>query len=76
MKNSAKSFYSLRVYKQISTLSIFNLMLCNRLMKSKRLVASAALMYKYSSRFLGSTITNFALNQTFCKALTAGNTLK
>jgi hypothetical protein len=76
MKNSAKSFYSLRVYKQLSTPAIFNLMLCNRLMKSKRLVANAPLMYKYSNRFFGSTLTNFILNQTFCKALTAGNTLK
>jgi hypothetical protein len=76
MKNTAKSFYSLRVYKQLSTSAILNLMLCNRLMKSKPLVANAAKMYKYSTQIFGSSITNFVLNQTFCRALTAGNTLK
>lgn len=76
MKNTAKSFYSLRVYKNLSTTAILNLMLCNRLMKIKPLVANSAKMYKYSKRFLGGTITHFVLNQTFCRALTAGNTLE
>lgn len=75
MKNTAKSFYPLRVYKQLSTTNILNLMLCNRLMKVKPLVANSAKLYKFSRTVLGSSITNFALNQTFCKALTAGNTL-
>ncbi len=75
MKNTAKSFYSLRVYKQLSTYNILNLMLCNRLMKVKPLVANSAKLYKYSKNILGSTITHYALNQTFCRALTAGNTL-
>lgn len=75
MKNTAKSFYALRVYKNLSTSSILNVMLCNRLMKIKPLVANASKIYNYSNKILGSTITNFALNQTFCQALTAGNTL-
>lgn len=45
-------------------------------MKIKPLVAKSAVLYKYSSRILGSTITNYVLNQTFCRALTAGNTLE
>ncbi len=76
MKNSAKSFYSLKVYKHMPTPAILNLMMCNRLMKIKPLVAKSPAMYKYSSRILGSTFTNYMLNQTFCKALTAGNTLE
>ena len=76
MKNTAKSFYSLRVYKNQSTASILNLMLCNRMMKAKPLVANAAKLYKYSKTIFGSTFTNFVLNNTFCRALTAGNTLQ
>lgn len=75
MKKTAQNFYSLRVYRNLSTSAIFNLMLCNRLMKLKPLVSNASKIYKYSNRIFGSSITNFALNQTFCKALTAGNTL-
>lgn len=75
MKNTAKSFYPLRVYKYLSTPAIFNLMMCNRLMKIKPLVSKSALLYKYSTKVLGSTLPNFILNQTFCRALTAGNTL-
>ena len=75
MKNTAKNFYSLRVYKQLPTPQILNLMLCNRLMKVKPLVVNSAKIYKYSTKVLGSSIPNFILNQTFCKALTAGNTL-
>lgn len=76
MKNTAKSFYSLRVYKQLSTPAILNLMLCNRLMKIKPLVANSARLYKYSRRLMGTTLPHFVLNQTFCRALTAGNTLE
>ena len=76
MKNTAKSFYSLKVYKHLSTPAILNLMMCNRLMKIKPLVAKSAMLYKYSTKILGSTIPNFVLNQTFCRALTAGNTLE
>lgn len=76
MKHTAKSFYNLRVYKNQSTPDILNLMLCNRLMKNKSLVAKSAKLYKYSRTIFGSTITNFVLNNTFCRALTAGNTLQ
>lgn len=76
MKNTAKNFYPLRVYKNLTTSSILNLMLCNRLMKIKPLVANSAKLYKISNSIFGSGFTNFVLNNTFCKALTAGNTLK
>lgn len=75
MKNTAKQFYSLRVYKHLSTPAILNLMLCNKLMKVKPLVANSAKLYKYTTKIMGSTIPNFVLNQTFCRVLTAGNTL-
>ena len=75
MKNTAKSFYALRVYKNLSTSAILNVMLCNRLMKIKPLVANASKLYNYSNRILGSTITNLDLNKTFCQAFTAVNTL-
>jgi len=76
MQNSAKKFYSLRVYKHLSTSNILNLMLCNKLMKSKFLVKNAGRMYKTSSAILGEGFTNAVLNSTFCKALTAGNTFE
>lgn len=76
MGKTAKNFYALRVYKQLTTPAILNLMLCNRLMKIKPLVANSAKLYKLSRAVLGETITNGVLNQTFCKALTAGNTLE
>lgn len=75
MKNTSKNFYSLRIYKNFTTPEIFNLMLCNKLMRIKPLVANAAKLYKVSSTVLGSNLTHVILNNTFCRALTAGNTL-
>lgn len=76
MKNPAKNFLSLRVYRHLTTPNILNLMLCNQLMRSKFLVANAARMYRMSKFLVGPGFTNLFLNATFCKALTAGNTLE
>jgi hypothetical protein len=45
-------------------------------MKNKALVAIAPTIYNLSSKFPGKTITNWVLNSTFNKMLTAGNTLE
>jgi hypothetical protein len=45
-------------------------------MKIKPLVDNSARLYKWSRAILGESITNGVLNQTFCRALTAGNTLE
>jgi hypothetical protein len=76
MSNIAKNFYHLRVYKQLPLGSLLNLMLCNRIMKSKPLVTHANKIYKLSNCIFGKQITNALINRTFCRALTAGNTLK
>jgi hypothetical protein len=75
MKRQAKNFYPLRVYRHLTTGDILNLMMCNKIMKSKFMVKNAGQIYKFSKNILGANFTDAILNNTFCKALTAGNTL-
>lgn len=75
MKKAFNEYHSLRIYRRMSTLNIMNLMMCNRMMKVKPLVANSSKLYKVSSRIFTPTLTNFIINQTFCKVFTAGNTL-
>ena len=76
MKPSASSFYSLRIYRKFTTLQILNLIMCNRVMKIKPIVANANALYSLSTRVLSQRFVNYMINKTFCQALTAGNTLK
>jgi hypothetical protein len=69
-------FKHLRVYKNMTTMNIFNSMLCNRLMKMPTLVKHSRKLYNISSKLLGKGFVNAILTNTFCKILTAGNTLK
>lgn len=65
-----------RVYRHLSFTNILNHIICNRIMKSKSLVSIAPSMYNISSKFPGKIVTNWVLNSTFNKMLTAGNTLE
>ena len=75
MRNAVNQFSHLGIYKALSTPAIVNLMICNRVMKSKPIVANANRLYKISRSVLGSPIVDTVIQKTFCKALTAGNTL-
>lgn len=75
MKFTLQQFHQLGIYRQLSIMGIVNLMLCNRVMTFKPLVSHAPLLYRYSRKIFSPIITDFLIKQTFCKALTAGNTL-
>ena len=75
LRNAVSQFSHLRVYKMLSTPSIMNLLICNRIMKMKPVVAHAPRIYQLSQSVLGSTVVDTVIRKTFCKALTAGNTL-
>ena len=73
--NQLHKFTTLRVYKHMTTLNILNSMICNRIMKSPTLVKNSRAMYEFSSKILGKKIVNWFVTLTFCKTLTAGNSL-
>lgn len=75
MKGEAMKYVHLRVYKNLTNKELFNIMLCNRIMKVPILVNNSRFLYNLSSKIFGKTFTNYIINQTFCKALTAGNSL-
>ena len=50
-------------------------MMCNKIMKSKTLVSNSPYLYNLSVKLFSRKLTHFIINKTFCKALTAGNTL-
>ena len=75
MKYNAHFFFPLRIYKKLTLIQIFNLMMCNKIMKSKTLVSNSPYLYNLSIKLCSRKLTNFFINKTFCKALTAGNTL-
>lgn len=76
MKGEILKYVHLRVYKNLTNIELLNIMLCNRIMKVPLLVDNSRLLYNLSSKILGTNFTTFLINKTFCKALTAGNTLQ
>lgn len=76
MKNTARPFSHLRVYRQMTTPGLVNLIACNRVMKMKSLVAHAPRLYKVSRSLMGPRLVDGIIKNTFCRALTAGNTLE
>lgn len=75
MNNSYKKFANLRVYKNVSTPRICNILLCNRLMKIPIMVENASRLYKVSSLMFTPYLTDSLMNKTFCRVFTGGNTL-
>jgi len=75
MKSSLSVYKGYRVYRHLSFMAIVNHMICNRIMKSKFIVEMTPSLYNVASKFPGKMITNWVVNSTFNKMLTAGNTL-
>ena len=73
MNNNISFFKRFRVYRHLSFLGILNHMFCNRLIKSKTLVANAPSLYKLSCTFPGKYLTNAIFRLTFNKLFTGGN---
>lgn len=76
MKSEILKYVNLRVYKNLSTMNLLNAMLCNRIMKKPILVNNSRRMYELSTKVFGKSFVNAILTATFCKVLTAGNSLK
>lgn len=76
MQSEIVKYASLRVYKGLTTMGLLNAMLCNRIMKRPFLVNNSRKMYEVSTKLFGKKFVNSILTATFCKVLTAGNSLK
>lgn len=76
MQSEILKYANLRVYKGLTTVGLLNAMLCNRIMKRPFLVNNSRKMYEISTKLLGKKFVNSILTATFCKVLTAGNSLK
>lgn len=73
MNTNLQAYKNLRVYRHLSVLGILNQMLCNRLMKSKALVAATPALYRAAIRFPGKTITHWLVGSTLNRIFTGGN---
>lgn len=76
MQSEILKYINLRVYKNLSTLHLLNAMMCNRIMKQPILVNNSRRMYNLSTKVFGKKFVNAILTATFCKVLTAGNSLR
>lgn len=76
MQSEILKYASLRVYKGFTTFGLLNAMLCNRIMKRPVLVNNSRKMYELSTKLFGKKFVNSILTATFCKVLTAGNSLR
>lgn len=76
MNTNLAIFKSLRVYRHLSILGLLNQIACNRVMKSKMLVAAAPSLYKTALRVPGKWITHAMIGSTFNKVFTGGNSLE
>ena len=72
MYKNLQSYKNLRVYKHLSILGILNQLLCNRILKSKLLVAAAPDIYNACKFFPGKAITNGLIGATFNRVFTGG----
>jgi hypothetical protein len=76
MYKNLQLYKNLRVYKHLSIVGILNHLICNRIMKSKILVAAAPALYRAASRFPGKTITHWFIGNTFNRVFTGGNRIE
>ncbi len=58
------------------TWNIVNSMICNRIMKFPSIVRQSRNIYDISSKLLSKSFVDYIITNTFCKTLTAGNTLE
>lgn len=66
----------LRVYNKLTALKLANLILCNRVARSKFLTSNAEGFHQLASIFPGRWITNSFLHFTYTKLFTAGSNLE
>lgn len=76
MTASLNRFINLRVYKNMTIGGIINSMICNRIMKFPTIVKHSRNIYDFSSKIFSKTFIDYIITNTFCKTLTAGNTLE
>jgi len=75
-KATIETFRQLRVYGRLSLPLLLNDMLCNRIMKLNYLVNNAPALYRSACGVLGKNFVNWAIDSTYCKVFTAGNTIE
>lgn len=75
MNTKISHLKTLRVYRHLSSSQLFSHLICNRIMKSHLLVASAPYIYNFCRLFLGQKITNWVISNTFNKMFTGGTSL-
>ena len=75
MNTKISHLKTLRVYRHLSFFQIFSHLVCNRVMKSNLLVASAPYLYDFCRFFPGYKITNWVISNTFNKMFTGGKSL-
>lgn len=76
MSRNLQLYKNLRVYRHLSIPGIFNHLICNRVMKSKTLVAAAPTLYRAATRFPGKTLTHWLIAATFNRVFTGGNRIE
>lgn len=76
MSVELQAYKALRIYRRLPTSLIFNSLLCNRIMKVPLFVNNASKIYKGIRSIFGLSLANALINHTFCKMLTAGNTIE
>jgi len=72
MQGGLTTYKLLRIYSHKPLLTIFNLLLCNRLLSSKTMMRNAASFYGAARYLPGKTITDWLINRTISRAFTAG----
>lgn len=76
MSTNLQLYKNLRVYRHLNFYEIINAIICNRVMKSRMLVAAAPALYKFACRFPGKAVTHFVVGNTFNRVFTGGNSLE
>lgn len=70
-----KYYRDLRIYKEKSALELANLFMINKLLHYSFFVNNAHLLYSYSSKILGLTLTEFVIKNTMGRIFTGGSTI-
>ena len=76
MNTKISNLKNLRVYRHLSISQLLSHLACNRIMKSRLLVAAAPSIYQYLCYFPGKTLTNLFISSTFNRMFTLGNSLE
>lgn len=66
----------MKIYQNHSSSELLNLMMSNHILKYEFLVKNSEKLYRLSSKTLGSSITNFFINNSVGKVFTGGEALE